>query len=192
MEKDIMRLILASLAFAAASFTAPIAPALAQAAAASIAPGMQVVDTNGGTVGAVTAVKGDLITVKTDKHEVALPKTSFTPTDGKLLFGMTQAQLNAEAEKTKAQADAALTAGASVKGSGGAAVGTIDAVDAEFVTIKLQSGALVRVPRSGVAAGSDGVTIGLTAEELQAQVGATAATTETKPDEKTEEKPDPK
>lgn len=176
-----MRLVVASLAFAGLSL-GPLAPSLAQS------PGMQVVDTKGGVVGTVTAVKGDLITVKTDKHEVALPKTSFTLTDGKLLFGMTQAELNAEADKTKAQADAAITAGATVKGSGGAVVGTIDKADAEFVTIKLQSGALVRVPRSGVAAGSDGVTIGLTAEELQAQAGTSADEKTTSDEKKTDEK----
>jgi preprotein translocase subunit YajC len=53
-------------------------------------------------------------------------------------------------------------------------VGTIDAVDSESVTIKLQSGSLIRVPRSGVAAGGDGVVVGLTAEELEAQVSASA------------------
>jgi hypothetical protein len=59
-----------------------------------------------------------------------------------------------------------------VKGSGGTVVGTIDAVDADTVTIKLPSGSLVRVPKSGVGAGNGDVVIGLTAEELQAQVPA--------------------
>ena len=80
-----MRKFIIPLAFASLSFGAPLAPAAAQT------PGMQVVDTNGGAVGVVTAIKGDLVTVKTDKHEVALPKTSFTVHEGKLLFGMTQA-----------------------------------------------------------------------------------------------------
>lgn len=160
-----MRTFIFSLAFASLALAVP---AIAQA------PGMQVVDTNGGAVGVVTAVKADLITVKTDKHEVALPKTSFTVHEGKLLFGMTQAQLNAEAEKSKAEAEKAIAPGATVKGSGGAVVGAIEAVDAEFVTLKLQSGALVRLPRNGVAAGNGGVVIGLTAEQLQAQVPASS------------------
>jgi len=166
MEKDIMRLAIVSLAFASMTFAAP---SVARTA------GMQVVDTSGGAVGTVVSVSGDNVVIKTDKHQVALPKTSFTSHDGKLLFSMTQAQLNAETEKSLAAAAASIAAGASVKGSAGSVVGTIDAVDAESVTIKLQSGALIRVPRSGVAAGGDGVVVGLTAEELEAQATAAEA-----------------
>ena len=163
-----MRLATASLAFAAMAFAVPLAPVHAQTA------GMQVVDTTGGAVGTVISVSGDNVVIKTDRHQVALPKTSFTAHEGKLLFGMTQAQLNAETDKSLAEAAAAIAAGATVKGSAGSVVGTIDTVDAESVTIKLQSGSLIRVPRSGVAAGGDGVVVGLTAEELEAQASASA------------------
>lgn len=160
-----MRKFIIPLAFASLSFGAPLAPAAAQT------PGMQVVDTNGGAVGVVTAIKGDLVTVKTDKHEVALPKTSFTVHEGKLLFGMTQAQLNAETEKSLAAASAAVAPGATVKGMGGAVLGTIDSVDTEFVTVKLSSGELVRLPSSGVSGRANGeVVVGLTADQLKAQV----------------------
>ena len=161
-------------------FIAPIALAAMTLAAPSIAQtaGMQVVDTTGGAVGTVVSVSGDNVVIKTDKHQVALPKTSFTAHEGKLLFGMTQAQLNAETEKSLAEAVASIADGATVKGSAGAVVGTIDALDAESVTIKLQSGSLIRVPRSGVAAGGDGVVVGLTAEELEAQASASAAPAE--------------
>ena len=165
-----MRLALICIAAVSLSLAAPAAPAFAQAA------GTQVVDTSGGAVGTVVRVDGDNVVIKTDKHEVALPKTSFTPHEGKLLFGMTQAQLNAATEKSLAEAAAAIAPGATVKGSGGAVLGTIDAVDTEFVTIKLQSGNLVRIPRSGVAAGTGDVVIGLTAEELEAPSAPTAST----------------
>ena len=165
-----MRLATASLAFAAMAFAVPLAPAHAQTA------GMQVVDTTGGAVGTVVSVSGDNVVIKTDRHQVALPKTSFTAHEGKLLFGMTQAQLNAATEKSLAEAAAAIAPGATVKGSGGAVLGTIDAVDTEFVTINLQSGNLVRIPRSGVAAGNGDVVIGLTAEELEAQSAPSAST----------------
>ena len=164
-----MRLVFSSIAAVSLALAAPAAPALAQAA------GTQVVDTGGGAVGTVVRVDGDNIVIKTDKHEVALPKTSFTPHEGKLLFGMTQAQLNAATEKSLAEAAAAIAPGATVKGSGGAVLGTIDAVDTEFVTIKLQSGTMVRIPRSGVAAGNGEVVIGLTAEELEAQSAGSAS-----------------
>ena len=164
-----MRLLIAKFALATMTLAAP---SIAQTA------GMQVVDTTGGAVGTVVSVSGDNVVIKTDKHQVALPKTSFTAHEGKLLFGMTQAQLNAETEKSLAAAAASIAAGATVKGSAGTVVGTIDTLDADTVTIKLQSGSLIRVPRSGVAAGGDGVVVGLTAAELEAQASASAAPAE--------------
>jgi preprotein translocase subunit YajC len=163
-----MRLASTSLIAVALAFAAPAAPAFAQTA------GTQVVDTSGAAVGTVIRVDGENIIIKTDKHEVALPKTSFTPDKGKLLFGMTQAQLNAATEKSLAEAAAAIAPGATVKGSGGTVVGTIDAVDTETVTIKLGSGSLVRVPKTGVAAGNGEVVVGLTAQELEAGAAPSA------------------
>lgn len=161
-----MKLVLRSIAVLSLTVAAPMAPSIAQNA------GTQVVDTSGGAVGTVVRVDGPNVVIKTNQHEVALPKTSFTAHEGKLLFGMTQAQLNAEVEKSKVEAAKSIAAGVTVKGSSGAVVGTIDAVDEETITIKLASGSLVRVPRSGVAAGNGEVVIGLTAEELQASVAA--------------------
>ena len=148
-------------------------PAFAQAVDA-FAVGTPVTDAKAGAVGTVTAVKGDIVTVKTDRSEANLSKSSFTPNEGKLLVGLTQAELNATIEKDKAAAEASLAVGAEVKGSGGAPVGTIDAIDAEFVTIKLVSGSKVRIPRSGIAGAATGAVIGLTAEQLEAQVSAEA------------------
>ena len=165
-----MRLFFSKLAIATLVLAAPLAPAAAQTSVAATA-GMQVVDTNGGVVGTVTGVMGDLIMVKTDRHEVHLPKASFTPHQGKLLFGMTQAELNAATDTSLAEAAAALAVGATVKGSGGASIGTIDAIDAEFATIKLTSGKLIRIPRTGLGASAEGAVIGLTAAQLEAQAG---------------------
>jgi len=140
--------------------------------------GMQVTDSTGAAVGTVTAVKGDTVVVKTDKHEVTLPKTSFTPNVGKLLFGMTQAQLNAEVEKSLAAADASVKAGATVKGAQGTAIGTIASVDGSSVTITLTAGQKIQFARSAVRGNADGsVTIGLTAEQLEAEVSKAAGAT---------------
>jgi hypothetical protein len=160
-----MRFLVTALAFASLSLT----PAFAQTA------GTQVVDTQGGAVGTVVRVDGNNVIIKTDKHEVALPKTSFTASNGKLLFGMTQAELNAATEKSLAEAAAAIAADATVKGSDGVAVGTIAAVDVDTVTIRLTSGSLVRVPKSGVAAGNGDVVVGLTAKELEASAAPAAS-----------------
>ena len=110
---------LASIALASA------VPAFAQAN--PFAPGTQVTDVKGGVVGTVTAVNGNVITVKTDKNEANLGKDSFTPHEGKLLFGMTQAELDAAVEKDKVAAEASLAVGSPVKGRAGAEVG-IDGV----------------------------------------------------------------
>lgn len=164
----ISKLALASAIGAAVAFAAP---ALAQ-----MTVGAPVVDPQGGAIGTITVVDGDFVVVKTDKHEVRLPSTSFAKGDAGFVMGMTQAELNAAVEQSLAQASAKMVVGAAVKGSAGSDVGTIDAIDDEFVTLALAGGdQKVRLPRAAVAATPDGPMIGLTAEELKAQVGGAAA-----------------
>jgi preprotein translocase subunit YajC len=163
-----MRLIPVFTAFSALALSAP---ALAQA----IAPGMQVTDPSGGAVGTVKAVQGDNLLVSTGTHEVLLPKASFTAQEGKLYFGMTQAQLNAEIEKSKAAADAAIAAGATVKGAQGNEIGKIETVTDTDVVIALPSGKKIQIARKGVRGNADGtVTTGLTAEQVSAATGGAA------------------
>jgi preprotein translocase subunit YajC len=157
-------------------------PAAAQAPSAAPAPaagaainvGMAVKDTQGGDVGTVTKVEPGFVVVKTDKHEVRLPSRSFTPNNGVLLFGMTRDQLNAETEQALAAAAAKIAPGAAVSDTSGGAVGTIAAVDPQFVTVKLASGSQVRLPRSAVAPGPNGVVVGSTAAQLEAAARAAA------------------
>src|SRR5688500_7539626 len=95
-------------------------PMLALAAAAAVPAGAQtgfnvgakVVDTSGAEVGTITKVDGDNLIVKTDKHEVALPRASFAAGEKGLLFALTQAQLNAEVEKALAAQGPVLSVGA--------------------------------------------------------------------------------
>jgi len=159
-------------AIAGANFV--INPSLA-ATPTEVSPGMQVVDPAGGVVGTVTSVKGDALVLKTDKHEVQLPLTAFTASEGKLLFGMTAAELNAATDKAMAEASAAIAVGAQVYGREGAVAGQIEAVEAELITIKLTTGESIRLPRSAVGAGPNGVVLGLSAEELK-QLAAQAGT----------------
>ena len=162
-----MRLILGTVAALGIAIAAP-------AAAQSV--GMQIVDTAGAPVGTVTAIQGDNVQVKTDKHEVLVPKTSFTLNGGKLLFGMTQAQLDAQVEAATAASAQAVVAGATVKGTGGAEVGKIESVANDAVTIALTSGKRIQLPAKAVRGNADGtVTIGYTAEQLEALVSGAAA-----------------
>lgn len=160
--KDTMRLFVA---FAAASL-ALAGPVVAQAD--SFAVGAEVLDGSGNPVGTISAVNGDVVTVKTDKLDANLGKSSFAQQDGKLYIGMTQSELNAAIEKDKAAAEASLAVGSPVKDSAGADVGTIEAIDAEFVTIKLASGKSVRLPRNGIAGSSAGAVVGASLADLEA------------------------
>jgi preprotein translocase subunit YajC len=160
----LMRLILGTITAIGLALSAP-------AAAQSV--GMQVVDTAGAPVGTVTAVQGDNLQIKTDKHDALLPKTSFSVSNGKLLFGMTQAQLDAEIEKSLSAANGSIVTGATVKGTGGAVVGKIDSVADGKVIIALQSGKKIAVAQDGVRGNPDGtVTVGLSADQLEAQVAS--------------------
>lgn len=156
-------------------------PALAQA----IAAGAQVSDTAGGAVGTITAVEGDYVTLKTDKHEVRFPVASFTKVEDGYIMAMTQAQVNAAADASLAQAQALIAVGAVVRGPEGGEVGTIDALDDQFVTLKMDD-RLVKLPRAAVGAGAGGPIIGMTAAELEAAAAAAApagaATTEASPE----------
>jgi preprotein translocase subunit YajC len=128
---------------------------------------MQIVDTAGGRVGTVTAIQGDNLTVKTDKHEIALPKASFTVNNGKLLFAMTQAQLDTQIEASLAAAKAAVAAGSTVKGVGGEPIGTIESVADGKVTIVLESGRKLVLPQVGVRGNTDGTaTVGYTSGQI--------------------------
>jgi preprotein translocase subunit YajC len=169
-----MRLTIGIATAIAIALAVPAAPAVAQAAGA-ITVGMPVTDASGGAVGTVAEIKGDNLVIKTDKHEVMLARKSFSVDQGKLLFGMTQAQLNAEIEKSMAAANAAIVVGATVKGTAGASIGKIDTVDADTVTLSLDSGKKLRMPKEGVRGNADGtVTVGYTAQQLDALVAGRA------------------
>ncbi len=158
---------LARLAVATALAVAPISFSAALAATpAEVHPGMQVVDPSGGKVGLVSGISGANLILKTDKHEVQLPMTSFTANDGKLLFGMTAAQLEAATEQAMAAASAAVAPGASVYGSDGTLAGTIEEIDQDLVKIKLANGQSVRIPRNGVSGSDKGAVLGITTTRL--------------------------
>ncbi len=157
--------------FASLAAAAAVQPALAQQAAPAAANwnvGAKVSDTAGGEVGTIARVDGEFVILKTDKHEVRLPKASFAAQNGGFVMAMTRDQVNAVVEQTIAQASQKIAVGASVTGSKGDNVGTIHALDEGSVTLKLTSGKLVQLPRSGVAPGPDGVVIGMTVAELEA------------------------
>ena len=106
---------------------------------------MPVVDATGAAVGSVKAIQGENILLKPTSTRLFCRRTASPRQKAKLLFGMTQAQLNAEIEKGLAAADASVAAGATVKGVGGETVGAVDAATPEAVTITLTSGKKVQL-----------------------------------------------
>lgn len=168
----ILRKFLASSALGAALlFSVP-------AAAETVRVGATVTDPQGGEVGTITAVDGQFVTLRTDRHEARLPVNSFTATDTALLFALTRDQLNSQVEQALAQAQQAaqqaVAVGAVVHDSAGAVIGPVEAVDAEAVTVKFGE-QQVRFPRAAVAPAQNGLVVGLTVAQLQAQLGAAPA-----------------
>jgi hypothetical protein len=193
-----MRIISALIASSALALTAPAfaqyshpstpaappapAPVTVTTSNVVISPGMQVVDTTGASVGTVTTVKGDTVAIKTDKYETFVPKTSFAMNAGKLTFSMTQAELNAEIEKSQAASKASLVAGATVKDMEGVEIGKIDSVNPTGVVIVLTSGQKIQVAPTGVRGNKDGtVTAGVHAAQLPQAPAKPAASTPAKP-----------
>ena len=160
-DKMPFRRILNTSAIAAGLFLATAA------AAQSLAVGTTVTDPQGGEVGTITAIDGDNVLLRTDRHEVRLPASSFTATATGALFAVSRDQLNADLDRMKAQAREAFVVGANVHDRGGALVGPITVLDAESVTVRVGEG-IVRLPRAAVVAGQQGLVVGATLAELQA------------------------
>jgi hypothetical protein len=154
-----------AIAFSAASLLLPLAvPAHAQTA---LHVGATVTDPQGGTVGTITAIDGANVTLHTDRHDVRLPATSFTATASNVLFGMTQAALNAAVEQAEAAAAQAFQVGAVLHDNTGAVVGPITVLDAETATVQIDANVL-RVPRGALQPGNGGLVINATRAQLLA------------------------
>jgi hypothetical protein len=138
-------------------------PALAQALRA----GATVTDPQGGTVGTITAIDGANVVLRTDRHEVRLPAAAFTATADAVLFGATRDQLNADVDRLQAEAQRLFAVGTPVRDRDGAAVGPVQALDEQSVTVQLAAG-LVRLPRAAFAPSNGALVTGASLAELTA------------------------
>lgn len=159
----------------------PTAPAAATApaatATANVTAGAAVNDTKGGTVGTIASVSGDLAVIDTGSVKASVPVASFAKGDNGLLLGMTKAELEAAAQGAsadqKAKFLASLTTGTAVTDQNGAAVGTIEAVEGDMVTIATPN-AKAKLPKASLAQGPKGPVIGMTQAQLEAAAKAAA------------------
>ncbi|MHA6723030.1 hypothetical protein [Sphingomonas sp. RS2018] len=133
-------------------------------------------DTAGGAVGTIEAINGGVAVINTGTAKIGYPLTSMTPGPNGPIVAVTKAQLEAnhaeQSAKTQAELKAKLVAGTPVKSlNGSAQLGTIKAVDAEFVTLTSAKGD-VRLPVTGFSTDAQGgVIVGLTADQFNAAMG---------------------
>ncbi len=171
-------MILRAVFLASAVLLAPMAsPALAQSTAApapakaNVTAGAAVLDPQGGTVGTVASVSGELAVVDTGAVKASLPVSAFAQGDKGLLISMTKTELEAAAkgaaQGSQAELAALLVPGTAVTDSKGGAVGKIDSVEGEFAIVATPS-AKVKLPKTAFAKGPNGPIIGMTLAELEA------------------------
>lgn len=157
-------------AMAQATATAP--------ASSNLTVGTTIYDPQGGEVGKINSVSGDAIVVDTGAHKATLPRAAFGTGAKGPMVTITKAQIDeqvaAATQKAAAALDAALVAGAEVKGKAGTPIGTVKEVSADKVVIDRPAGP-VALARNAVGLGAQGLFISLTAEELDAAAKPAAA-----------------
>jgi preprotein translocase subunit YajC len=153
-----------------------------QSGAAQVTAGAQVVDSKGDAVGTITSVNGDVAVIDTGTVKASVPVSSFGKGEKGLLLGMTRSELEAaakgaqgpSAQNTQAQAPATqgqptaeLKPGTAVVDAKGGAVGKIEAVQGDTVTVATPN-VKARLPKSSIAMGPNGAVISMTQAQLEA------------------------
>lgn len=166
---------------AAFAQAAPPAPASPPATTSMAMPtvGAKVYDSEGGDVGTVEAVEGDIVTVNTGTARAGLPMRAFAMRAKGPTIAMTKVQLETaasrESDRTRADLDTAIAVGATVKGSDGITIGTISAIAGDDVTVQMSSGSSAIIKKSTLGMRDGALAVGMTAEAFAAQVLASPA-----------------
>lgn len=146
-------------------------PPAAAPAKANVTTGAAVMDVKGGAVGTIASVSGDVAVIDTGTVKASVPTSSFAQSDKGLLIGMTKAELEAAAQGAQASQQqaflASLKPGIAVTDQHGGAVGTIEAVEGDLVTVATPN-AKAKLPKSALAQGPNGPVIGMTQAQLEA------------------------
>ena len=166
---------------AATAQTTPAPAAGAPAAAAAkpnLTAGTTIYDSTGAEAGTIDSVSGDLVVVSTGTNKISMPAASFGAGEKGPVVSVTKAQIDAAATQAAAQQQAALKSalvvGAAVKGTGGAAVGTVKSIAGDNVVVESAKGP-VSVPSKLFTAGPGGLTVAMTAAEFEAAAAAATA-----------------
>lgn len=155
--------------------TAAPAGAQAQTGVQATTPtvGATVYDSTGAVLGTVDQVTPQAVVINIGGTKVGLPPASVGSGPNGLRVATTRADIEAQAKQAQAgqqaQLVSQLTVGTSVRGAGGATVGTVKAADAQYVTLTTPRGD-VKLPISAFSMGPSGPAITLTAPQLDAAI----------------------
>ena len=153
------------------------APTAAGTATTPAAPtvGATIYGAGGQAVGRVDSVTPQGVVINTGTAKVAVPTAAVGTGPNGPTVSLTKEQLTAAAAQAQAAGAAAIAPGASVRSSDGATVvGTVKAVDDQYVTLTTSKGADVRLPKTGVANGPNGLAVGMTAAQFDAATAGAA------------------
>ncbi|MGX7894817.1 hypothetical protein [Tsuneonella sp. HG222] len=162
-------------------FIAAAALALAPlgAAHAEVTVGATVYGPEGNPVGQVEAVADGVVTLNTGEHKAGLPLDRFGDSEKGPTISVTQAQLNEMMATAAAEAAAALetklVAGASVVDVDGVAIGSVEKIEGDDVTVKTEWGAFA-LKKEAFLPAEAGVTAQVKADQIKTALGASAAT----------------
>ena len=159
---------------AAALAFAPLA-----AASAEVTVGATVYGPEGNPVGQIEAVADGVVTLDTGSHKVGLPVDRFGESEKGPVISVTQAQLNEMMDKAAAENAAKLASllvtGAPVADVNGVALGSVEKVEGEDVTVTTEWGAFA-LKKNAFLPAEAGVTAPVPADQVKtARQGAAAA-----------------
>ena len=177
---------LGATAFAAPAATTPsaaaqpAAPAAATAAPASgaVAVGATVYDSQGVSVGTIESISGGNVVLAIGESRATLASSAFATGAKGVTINTTKAQLEAAvaqaSAKNSASLDSALAVGADVQSKDGVVVGKVKSVAGDEVVLDRPAGA-VTLAKQFFTSGASGLTIALSAAELEAAAKAATA-----------------
>jgi len=156
--------------------SAAIAQEVPEAVASALAVGATVYGTDGAEVGKIESMPGGNVVLFTGKNRATLPASVFGMNETGLLIGMTKAQLDAAVEAAEAKAsaaiDAALVPEAQIMSKDGIAIGSIQKIEGENVTIDLPTGSAITLQKEHLNVRDGKLMLFMTAAEFQAAVNA--------------------
>lgn len=157
---------------AAAAFLATSAvPALAQGEVA-LEAGATVYDPQGGTVGTIQQVSGDVVVLDTGDNLATIGADSFVAGEKGPLIGYTKAQLDeavdAAEREQEAKLAAAIVVGAALRSNDGQPVGTIQTLNDDGSVVVEQEDRAFTLQRNQLGTDGDGLIVLFSAAQLEA------------------------